>query len=88
MPDRTGQQFGNYRLIRFLGRGGFAEVYLGQHLRLSTQQAAIKILHAQLSDEAGNDFQREAETIASLVHPHIVRILDFDIKDTTTGSRK
>jgi len=83
MPDRTGQQFGNYHLIRLLGRGGFAEVYLGQHLRLSTQQAAIKILHAQLSDEAGKDFQREAETIASLVHPHIVRILDFDVKDNT-----
>ncbi len=41
MADRTGQQFGNYRLIRPLGRGGFAEVYLGEHIRLNTL-AAIK----------------------------------------------
>src|SRR5258707_1059746 len=41
MTDRTGQQFGNYRLLRLLGKGGFAEVYLGQHLRLPSQQAAI-----------------------------------------------
>src|SRR5207237_3952109 len=45
MANRVGQQFGNYRLIRLLGRGTFAEVYLGQHMRLNTQ-AAIKVLHA------------------------------------------
>ena len=29
MADRTGQQFGNYRLVSLLGQGGYAEVYLG-----------------------------------------------------------
>jgi len=81
MTDRVGQQLGNYRLVRLLGRGGFAEVYLGQHLRLN-MQAAIKVLHTQLADAVDiQNFQREAQTIASLVHPHIVRILDFDVKD-------
>jgi hypothetical protein len=43
MTDRVGQQLGNYRLLTLLGRGSFAEVYLGQHVRLPLQ-AAIKVL--------------------------------------------
>ncbi len=35
MSDRVGQHFGNYRLVSLLGQGGYAEVYLGQHLRLN-----------------------------------------------------
>src|SRR5436309_604055 len=82
MSDRVGQQLGNYRLVRLLGRGGFAEVYLGEHTRLNTQ-AAIKVLHTQLSDDDVNGFLSEARTIASLEHPHIVRVFDFDVKDGT-----
>ena len=42
-PSRIGQQLGNYHLLRLLGEGGFAEVYLGGHTYLGTH-AAIKIL--------------------------------------------
>src|SRR5947209_19744231 len=80
MKDLVGQQFGNYHLTRLLGKGGFAEVYLGQHVRLN-MRAAIKVLHTHLADEDIEEFQREAQIIASLVHPHIVRVLDFDVKD-------
>jgi serine/threonine protein kinase len=79
MRDLIGQQLGNYRLVKLLGRGGFAEVYLGQHVRLSKQTAAIKVLHAHLSEEQVKGFEQEAQTIAALIHPHIVRILDFDV---------
>ncbi len=41
MPDRVGQQLGKYRLVRLLGSGGFAEVYLGQHVHLASRQAAV-----------------------------------------------
>src|SRR5215468_1978456 len=55
MTDLTGQQFGNYRLVRCLGVGGFASVYLGQHVRISSKQAAIKIL--ELRDVNMQEFQ-------------------------------
>src|SRR5436305_2582676 len=80
MADRLGQQFGNYRLISLLGQGGYSEVYLGQHVRFN-QQAAIKVLHAHLSGVDAEHFQQEAETIATLAHPSIIRVLDFDVQD-------
>jgi eukaryotic-like serine/threonine-protein kinase len=55
MADRIGQQFGNYTLERLLGWGGFADVYLGQHIHLNTQ-AAIKVLHGQLPAEDVEQF--------------------------------
>src|SRR5581483_1594399 len=83
VADRVGHQLGNYRLIHLLGQGGFAEVYLGRHIYLDTQ-AAIKVLHAQIAgQEEIEHFRVEARTIARLVHPHIVRVLDFGIEGTT-----
>src|ERR1700680_4804295 len=81
MIDLTGQQFGDYRLVRLLGSGGFASVYLGQHVHIGSMQAAIKILHLTNVDHAL--FQKEAETMASLIHPHIVRLLGFSIQTGT-----
>jgi serine/threonine protein kinase len=81
MPDLVGQQLGNYRLTRLLGRGGYAEVYLGEHLRLNTL-AAIKVLLTRLaSSEEVDSFQNEGRIIASLIHPHIVRVFDFDVQN-------
>jgi tetratricopeptide (TPR) repeat protein len=82
MPDRVGQQLGNYRLVRLLGEGGFAEVYLGEHIHLGTE-AAIKVLTARLSSEEIEQFRNEARTIAHLKHPHIIRVLDFGVDNGT-----
>jgi tetratricopeptide (TPR) repeat protein len=80
MADRVGQHLGNYRLVRLLGQGGFAEVYLGQHVRLDLQ-AAIKVLHTHLSEQEADHFQQEAQTIARLAHSSIVRVFDYDVQD-------
>jgi len=80
MRDRVGQQLGNYRLLNLIGRGNFAEVYLGEHLHLNTR-AAIKVLRTHFTSEDEERFYSEARTIAGLKHPHIVRILDFDVED-------
>ncbi|HEY0756751.1 MAG TPA: serine/threonine-protein kinase [Ktedonobacteraceae bacterium] len=82
MMERNGQQLGNYRLVKRLGRGGAAEVYLGEHIFLNTQ-AALKLLQAPQPEQDTPGFLREARTIAALAHPHIVRVLDFGVQDET-----
>lgn len=79
--DCIGRRLGNYRLTHLLGRGGFAKVYLGEHQRLGTR-AAIKVLHTHLPRTEADNFLTEARTIASLEHPHIIRILDFDVQES------
>ena len=82
MAGRVGQQMGNYRLVALLGQGGFAEVYLGEHIYLETT-AAIKVLYTQLDSDEGESFRKEARIIARLVHPHIVRVLDYGVEEGT-----
>ena len=83
MLEFVGQQLGNYRLVQSLGHGGYAEVYLGEHIRLNTL-AAIKVLHARLGNSEDIDhFQEEGRIVASLIHPHIIRVFDFDVVHET-----
>src|SRR6266481_1151055 len=82
MPNRVGQQLGNYRLLRLLGRGGFAEVYLGEHLYLK-RRAALKVLHTSLEDEDIAPFLAEAQLLARLNHPNIVQVFDFAVEQGT-----
>jgi serine/threonine protein kinase/type II secretory pathway predicted ATPase ExeA len=82
MLDHVGQQVGNYRLLRLLGRGGFADVYLGEHRYLKSA-AALKILRISLSEKDAQRFLEEAQTLVRLRHANIVRVLDFAIEDGT-----
>jgi serine/threonine protein kinase len=76
------EQLGNYRLIRLLGQGGFADVYLGEHIYLKTQ-AAIKVLQMRLVNDDLESFLKEARTVARLTHPHIIRVLEFGVEGDT-----
>jgi serine/threonine protein kinase len=80
MNERIGQQLGNYRLIKLLGKGGFADVYLGEHVYLNNQ-AAVKVLFARMGEADLEVFLREARILVKLIHPHIVRVLDFGETD-------
>ncbi len=80
MNDRVGQQLGNYLLLRLLGQGGQASVYLGEHVYLKSQ-AALKVRHMVLTAEERAVFLQEAQTLVRLTHPHIVRVLDFALED-------
>ncbi len=83
MTEEVVQQLGNYRLTDLLGQGGFAKVYLGEHIYLQ-MKAAVKVLQARVSGPDDMDsFLKEARIIASLTHSHIVRVLDFGIDSET-----
>ena len=79
---RLGEQLGNYSLLRLLGRGSFADVYLGEHIHLKTE-AAIKVLDMRLTNDDMQDFLKEARTIARLRHPSIIQVLEFGVTDNT-----
>ena len=70
MADREGQQLGSYQIIRLLDRGGFAEVYLGEHIHLQTQ-AAIKILQTRQAKMAYLPFSVKRRSLRACV----IRIL-------------
>ncbi len=71
---------GQYEIFEILGRGNFAIVYLAKHIQLGTR-VAIKELHVPLEREQEEQFFHEAYISARLVHPHIVRVLDYDVED-------
>jgi serine/threonine protein kinase len=75
---RLGQTVGDYRLLRWLGGGGFGNVYLAEPLRDRTQ-VAIKILEIRLTQpDDWRAFLNEARMFR-LRHPHIMPLLDFGL---------
>lgn len=73
-----GQIIGNYRIESLLGAGGMGQVYRAAHVHLG-RIAAVKVMHANLSDDPGfrARFLQEAKAAAVLDHPNIVEIYDF-----------
>ena len=78
MTERIGEHLGNYRLVRLLGSGRFADVYLAEQIYLNTL-AAIKVLNTYLTPDTMGNFLREARQLSHLDHPHIIRVLDFGL---------
>ncbi len=77
------RRLGSYELIRRLGEGGMARVYLARDVRLG-REVALKVLEPQLAERPGfrERFLREARVAASLDHPHIVPLYDFGEADS------
>ncbi|WP_299825997.1 serine/threonine-protein kinase [uncultured Pontibacter sp.] len=68
----------NYNLLRVIGEGGMATVYLGEHARLGNK-VAIKVLNSHYArhEQVRSRFLTEAKVLASFQHPHIVGVKDF-----------
>jgi hypothetical protein len=71
---------GRYRVLKRLGSGGMATVFLAEDERLG-RQVAIKRMHAESPDDVAKRFRREARLGASLNHPNIVSIFDIETDD-------
>src|SRR2546426_4017623 len=85
MAITIGTHLGSVQITALLGRGGMGEVYRARDTKLK-RDVAIKILPEEFSrdpDRVGR-FQREAEVLASLNHPHIAAIYSLEEAD---GSR-
>ena len=78
MTFSTGTKLGTYEIVGPLGAGGMGEVYRARDSRLK-REVAIKVLPDAFSRDAERvaRFQREAEILASLNHPHIAAIYDL-----------
>ena len=76
-PDLTGRELGDYVLLRRLGRGGMADVYLARQSSLG-RNVALKILRPELARDASyvERFRREAIAAAALVQANIVQIYE------------
>ncbi len=80
----SGKQIGgNYRIVAELGRGGFGDVYLAQHIFFANRpQVAIKLLRASLfSPKEHERFIQEAQLLNMLTHAHILPILDAGMQE-------
>jgi serine/threonine protein kinase len=76
------QQFGNYRLLRLLGRGSFSHIYLARHEYFHTQ-VVLKLLDGRRSDNEKAKFLAQASVLHELQHPHILQVIDFGMEGET-----
>jgi protein kinase-like protein len=85
---RRAREFGSYRLVERLGRGGMGEVWRAEH-HLLARPAAIKLIRPEVlgaSDPEGRQatlrrFEREAQATALLRSPHTIQLYDFGATD-------
>lgn len=79
--ELTGRKLGKYEVLERLGQGGMAAVYKAFQPGVE-RHVALKVMHSHLadSDDFVARFRREAQSIGRLQHPHIVRVIDFDVE--------
>jgi serine/threonine-protein kinase len=82
MEALIGRQLGPYQILRALGKGGMATVFLAYQPSVA-RNVALKVLHPSLAQnpEFHVRFQREARVLANLQHPHILAVYDFGVAE-------
>ena len=82
MKDLIGVTLGQYEIREKIGQGGMAHVFKAYQPSLD-RFVAVKVLSPSLADQPGftERFQREAHSIARLMHPNILQVYDFGVQD-------
>ncbi|WP_249011305.1 Stk1 family PASTA domain-containing Ser/Thr kinase [Conexibacter sp. DBS9H8] len=82
--DPDGLVDNRYRILRRLGTGGMADVFLAQDTQLE-REVALKLLHRRFAEDPGfvERFRREAQAAANLQHPNVVAVYDRGTWDGT-----
>jgi serine/threonine protein kinase len=82
LAEHSVKQFGEFRILRPLGRGGMSEVYLAEQTSLH-RQVAVKVLRQELLSDATiiKRFEQEAKAAAGLMHANIVQVYSFGEQD-------
>lgn len=82
MSTWSGRTLGKVRIGDLIARGGMAEVYEGEHTALN-RKVAVKIMrdHVDGDPDSHARFEREARVVASLSHPNIIQIFDYELAD-------
>lgn len=78
--DRTGQQLGNYRLVRALALGRSSGTYLGEHVQRHAQYM-VKVWETRLETALIKDFLRQARALSELNHPNILPVCDANVDE-------
>lgn len=88
MPLDTGRRLGPYEILAAIGAGGMGEVYRARDTRLG-RDVAIKVLPPAFVMDADRRarFDREAQTVAALSHPHIVAVFDTGVDVSSGGGQ-
>ena len=82
MPLSAGSRLGSYEILALIGAGGMGEVYRARDSKLN-RDVAIKVLPAAFANDSDRmaRFEREAQVLASLNHPHIAAIYGLEESD-------
>jgi len=80
MALQPGHLFGNYRIVRLLGEGGFGEVYLAEN-PLIERRAAVKVLHTAVAQDSElvRRFLNEARAASAIRHRNIIEVFDAGV---------
>lgn len=86
MPDLTGQQLNQYRIVKQLGHGTVGTVYLAEDSGVTSRVVVIKVIHPHIASNEGFRARllRAIPALTALQHPNVIRVYRAEVTDKLT----